>query len=221
MRIIDRVRLYRPSTDEYPVYMSTVKVRHPEVTFPNAVYESDIIPLGYHVVRSSSPPDFDGVVTEGKPVLVDGLYYQSWNTRAHTPEEHAVILNEKKRILSSSVNEQRGRELNDGMAYTFPDNDVLHVNLHPYDRITLLGLRSEAQSYFTDLEPDPPTPLIDFRTAENITKQLTPRQMHDLSDAALYHLKTLYSTSWYYKDLIDAATTVAELPVIPSPLTMP
>ena len=72
LRIID-------DTITYPYDIPTLRASHPNVSFPvnltnEVLAEWDM----YEVTPTIIPNDYTKNITEGTPVLTDGVYYQNW-----------------------------------------------------------------------------------------------------------------------------------------------
>jgi len=200
-------------TGSYPMYLSQVISHRADVVFEAEPTVTDLRAFGYAVVHPVEKPIGD-VVTEGCPVLVDGEYHQSWSIQTFTPEEKAAQLETRKQELAKEVLAIRETDLAGGFLYTLNENTIFGVQLRPEDRVNLIGLRMEAM-YLVDRHS---TQLSPFRSTENISYPLTPTELLDLCNTALAAGKKIYANSWAIKDQIEAATTMAELPVLPNTL---
>ncbi|MCY1456977.1 hypothetical protein D9M71_742320 [compost metagenome] len=56
---------------------------------------------------------------------------------------------------------------------------------------------------------------INFRVYENISVPLTAAEMVSVANQAFAKVSEGYEVIWTFKDQVDAATTIAELPVLP------
>ena len=63
----------------YPYTIKDLKAAHRNITFPNELGDETMIEFGlYEVVQTPKPNDYTKNITEGTPVLTDGVYYQNW-----------------------------------------------------------------------------------------------------------------------------------------------
>ena len=72
LRIIDE-------TINYPYSISELRTAHPNVSFPVNLTNEVLAEWGMYVVTPIvMPNDYTKNITEGTPVLTDGVYYQNW-----------------------------------------------------------------------------------------------------------------------------------------------
>ena len=72
LRIIDDII-------NYPYDIPTLRASHPNVSFPVNLTNQILAEWGvYEVTPTPMPIDYTKNITEGTPVLTDGLYYQNW-----------------------------------------------------------------------------------------------------------------------------------------------
>ena len=72
LRIIDEVI-------NYPYTHQDLKAAHRNIIFPNIIDEQVMIQFNLYEVRQTPKPnDYTKNITEGTPVLTDGVYYQNW-----------------------------------------------------------------------------------------------------------------------------------------------
>ena len=63
----------------YPYTIKDLKAAHRNITFPNEIGEETMTQFGlYEVEQTPKPNDYTKNITEGIPVLTDGVYYQNW-----------------------------------------------------------------------------------------------------------------------------------------------
>ena len=63
----------------YPYTIKDLKAAHRNITFPNELGDETMIEFGlYEVGQTPKPNDYTKNITEGTPVLTDGVYYQNW-----------------------------------------------------------------------------------------------------------------------------------------------
>ena len=73
LRIIDEII-------NYPYSISQLRNAYPNVSLPAELTNSVLIEWDMYVVTPTPMPnDYTKNITEGTPVLTDGVYYQSWN----------------------------------------------------------------------------------------------------------------------------------------------
>lgn len=213
--LTDNTLFIEVATGTYPVTLPMIReLKKANVSFgPNPPID-DIRQYGYEPVADSVIPTGD-VVTEGAPELVEGVWTRTWVVRSLDPTEVASNLQVAKTSLANQVDALRNEAINYGMRYVFPDGTTGGVQLRPEDRTNLIGLRLEAEAY---LALNMPEATMVFRSLENVTRDLPVGEIVKLTDAATNHTKLVYAASWALKDQIAAATTEAELPVIPGSL---
>lgn len=72
LRIIDNVVFY-------PYSLQKLREDNPRISFPSELTENLMIEFGiYEVRRTPKLNDYTKNVSEGTPILVDGVYYQNW-----------------------------------------------------------------------------------------------------------------------------------------------
>ena len=63
----------------YPYTIKDLKAAHRNITFPNELGDETMVEFGlYEVGQTPKPNDYTKNITEGTPVLTDGVYYQNW-----------------------------------------------------------------------------------------------------------------------------------------------
>lgn len=206
--------LIHVESEEYPISLAQLRRRHPNISLPLNPTEEQVAALGYAVVQNVERPSGD-VVTEGVPVVIEGVYTQQWEVRPFNQEELANQLEIRKQGLRERINQLREENFDHGFRYVFPDGEEQGFQLRTEDRVNLVGPHMEAKAY---IDAGIPEATFDFRTYENKTKELTAPQVIEFTEAAMQYVKNVYAASWSLKDLIDAAQSVEELPVIPDKL---
>lgn len=200
------------ATGLYPVtlYMIIEKFRAQNMSFSMTPPRVDIEGLGYGIVMPMQRPKGD-VVIEGAPELVDGQWEQTWVVRDYNAEEIAAQLEYAKITANDNIMAVRNDDFQLGMTHTVGDK-TFNVQLRIEDRINLIGMYTIGKEMVeAGIEQEE-----EFRSYENESIMLTPQQSVDLAKAALAAVKSIYKTTWTLKDQVDAATTVAEIPVIPT-----
>ena len=72
LRIIDE-------TINYPYSIPQLRAAFPNVSLPSELTDESLIEWDMHVVVPTiMPNDYTKNITEGTPVLTDGVYYQNW-----------------------------------------------------------------------------------------------------------------------------------------------
>lgn len=205
-------RLIESDSGDYPLYLADLASRVNNTSFPQVVDSEILFEFGYEVVLDTEVPVND-VVTEGAPELRDGSWYRVWNARAFNPTELDANLSAAKAALKAQAETKRLTEFEKGFPYQFGET-VYHVQIRPTDRQNITALRIIAKEAVDAGAPFP----INFRVWENVSVALTATEMVAVANAALYKVSEGYETTWTFKDQVDAATTIAELPVLPTEL---
>lgn len=198
------------ATGKYPVTLSDIARKYTDRSFSVTPPRVDISDLGYEVVNPSLKPEGD-VVLEGQPELIEGEWFKVWDVRNYNDSEKSVILAQRKETLSSQVMQIRNDDFEIGTTYTLSSEVSFNVQLRQEDRINLLLLNMRAKEAI--LAED--TSLESFRSYENITFKLTPTQIVEMTDTALTAVKSIYEQSWKFKDQIEAAVKMEDLPELP------
>lgn len=198
------------ATGKYPVTLSDIARKYTDRSFSVTPPRVDISDLGYEVVNPSLKPEGD-VVTEGEPELIEGEWFKVWDVRNYNDSEKSVMFTQRKETLSSQVMQIRNDDFEIGTTYTLSPEVSFNVQLRQEDRINLLLLNMRAKEAI--LAED--TSLESFRSYENITFKLTPTQIVEMTDTALTAVKSIYEQSWKFKDQIEAAVKMEDLPELP------
>lgn len=206
---IENVRFIEVATGNYPVSFDMIReLKKTSVSFgPNPPVE-DIQQFGFEPVADSAIPIGD-VVSEGAPELIGGVWTRTWIVRSFEQAEVAKRLEEAKDKLTDAITSIRETDLAYGMTFNFSDGTTGGVQMRSEDRTNLIGIRLEAYSY---LQAGLPNAVIEFRSLENVTRQLHPQEVIDMTDACTAHTKLVYGASWALKDQIANATTIDQLP---------
>lgn len=198
------------ATGKYPVTLSDIARKYTDRSFSVTPPRVDISNLGYEVVNPSLKPEGD-VITEGEPELIEGEWFKVWDVRNYNDSEKSVMLTQRKETLSSQVMQIRNDDFEIGTTYTLSPEVSFNVQLRQEDRINLLLLNMRAKEAI--LAED--TSLESFRSYENITFKLTPTQIVEMTNTALTAVKSIYEQSWKFKDQIEAAVKMEDLPELP------
>ena len=80
----------------YPYTIKDLKAAHRNITFPNELGDETMIEFGlYEVGQTPKPNDYTKNITEGTPVLTDGVYYQNWVETPATESEISYRIENK------------------------------------------------------------------------------------------------------------------------------
>jgi hypothetical protein len=103
LRIIDE-------TINYPYSIPQLRTSHPNVSFPANLSNELLAEWGMYVVTPTPMPnDYTKNITEGTPVLTDGVYYQNWvQTNASDSEKELRLA-----IKWSEIRELRNQLLSE------------------------------------------------------------------------------------------------------------
>lgn len=209
----ETMRFIEVSTGKYPLTFDMIRDQLKNtVSFNLSPPLEDVNGFGFEIVIDTPIPTGD-IVTEAPPALIDGVWQRAWLSRSYAEDEIAQQLQAAKDHLNTQITLLREKDLAYGLVYTFADGTTGGVQMRPADRTNLIGIRLEAYSY---IEANVTDVTIDFRSLENVTRQLSPQEVVALTNAATVHTKQIYAVSWSFKDKVTDATTVAELPVIPA-----
>lgn len=81
LRIID-------NTIVYPYSLQKLREDNPRISFPSELTENLMLEFGiYEVRRTPKLNDYTKNISEGTPILVDGIYYQNWEIADATQSE--------------------------------------------------------------------------------------------------------------------------------------
>lgn len=218
MLVTNTTRLIRLEDGQYPLFLKDVIVENPNVSFPNKVDEQVINNLGYAVVKYTTKPTGQ-VVYEDTPTInaETGEYSQTWVSRDYNQAELDANLSVEKETLLGELNALLIGALNEVYNYQLDETTTIPVQVRESDRPNLISLKLDA---LTTLDVDPSQVLV-FRDANNSVHNLNPQQLVDLTTAVLKHTLLLRQLTWSYKDQILTATTIAELPELPTAITLP
>ena len=90
----------------YPYTIKDLKAAHRNITFPNELGDETMIEFGlYEVGQTPKPNDYTKNITEGTPVLTDGLYYQNWIQADASQSEIDYRLENQLFIIRETRNE--------------------------------------------------------------------------------------------------------------------
>lgn len=200
------------ATGLYPVtlYMIIDKFKAQNMSFSMTPPRVDIENLGYGIVMPMQRPEGD-VVVEGPPQLVDSRWEQTWVVRDFNESELSAQLEFAKITANDRIMAVRNDDFQLGMTHTVGDK-TFNVQLRIEDRINLIGMYTIGK----DMVEAGSEQLEAFRSYENETIMLTPQETVDMALAALAAVKSISQSTWTLKDQVDAATKLADIPVIPT-----
>lgn len=99
LRIIDDII-------NYPYDTITLRKSHPNVSFPVNLTNEVLAEWGMYVVTPTAMPnDYTKNISEGTPVLTDGVYYQNWVVVDATQEEIDYRIENQWFIVRTQRNE--------------------------------------------------------------------------------------------------------------------
>lgn len=209
MSITNFTPLIHVVTKEYPIYLPKVRKDNQLNSFSAFPTAEQLRDLGYEVVEPTVQPAGD-VVTQGDPVLEDGVWKQHWNVRQFTPEETATLLEEKRTQHLDAIRRYQDKLLEKGIPYEF-NSGTYSIQVRDGDRANLAGMRIFADSQIQGETAFPAS----FRTKENVNVSLTPQEVVDMTNAALVGYYQLLESVWELKDLTRIVDTIEDFPVIP------
>lgn len=212
MTVVTRnTRLIHSDSATYPVYLSDMATYQPNTCLGPTVDSDLLFELGFEVVLDTPVPVGD-VITEGPPELREGNWYQTWVVRSFNEAEESSKLVERKEALKAQAEQLRLAAFAKGFPYQFDENTVYHVQVRASDRGNISDLRTIAKEVIAAEQ----TMTFPFRVFENVSVVLTAPQMVALADMTFQQVLAGYDVSWAYKDGIETALTIEELPEAPT-----
>ena len=213
MKVTANTRLIFADTQEYPVFLSQMGARLVGSFGPET--ESEVLEeFGYYVVHDTPVPVGD-VVHEIAPELVNGVWERRYASREFDPSEDAAQLASAKAQHHASIEQFRIASFEKGFPLLFNnDADLYHVQIRTKDITNLTALRVLARESVQDQTPY----AIKFRVYENVNISMNAAEVIRMSNYANLHVQEGLQVIWDLKDATDAATSVAEFPVIPDEL---
>ncbi len=102
----------------YPYTIEDLKADHRNVTFPATLSEQTMIEFDLYEVRQTPKPnDYTKNISEGTPILIDGVYYQNWEMEDASQSEIDLRIETKwieiKDIRNELLQECDWTQLND------------------------------------------------------------------------------------------------------------
>ena len=93
-------------TINYPYDIPTLRASHPNVSFPANLTNEVLAKWSMYVVTPTPMPnDYTKNISEGTPVLTDGVYYQNWVVVDATQEEIDYRIENQWFIVRTQRNE--------------------------------------------------------------------------------------------------------------------
>jgi hypothetical protein len=90
---------------KYPYTASDLYAEHPDTSFPDPLPEETINSFNVYTISEQPQPqvDYTKTVTEGSPVLVNGVWTQAWNVTDASADE----ITQRKADLLAQAQQQR------------------------------------------------------------------------------------------------------------------
>lgn len=200
-------------TNEYPVHDYMIRREQPNTSFGPVITPEAVTHMGYAPVTPTERPTGD-VVTEVAPILVDGEYFQKWESRDFNSEEIAATLERERDQVLSSINQLTQNALVLGAEFNFGSEetpDVGRVAMADGDRVNILGLKQAAEREVSRGTNG----LVFVRCTDNRIKAMTPEKTIELSWAVYDAFTAVMGASWVFQQRATDATTSADLPELP------
>ena len=94
------------NTIDYPYSLQKLRDDNPYTSFPSEMTESLMNEFNIHEVRQTPMPnDYTKNISEGTPILVEGVYYQNWEETNANDSEINVRINLKWEEIRQIRNE--------------------------------------------------------------------------------------------------------------------
>lgn len=124
---------------EYPIYEGDIRLRFPNVSFPTPF----VAPEDYYFVEDVPMPsvDYTQNVTEGTPVLDDGVWKKNWVITPATEEQVADRLNSQWNVVRSDRN------------YRLEKSDWTQLRDAPVDSASWETYRQQLRDITTQTDP--------------------------------------------------------------------
>lgn len=205
-------RLLNTETGEYPVYLQELSSKTPNTCFPSVIDSEALVDFNYVPVMDVEMPQGD-VITEGSPVLIDGVYKRNWIVRNHTPEEYAGLLQQAKDANLVAIENLRVSQFKIGFPHLFGVNgDLYHVQVRDTDRVNILSYRVLAKEALSENNS---AFRVEFRMYENISVTMTAEEMVEMANASATQVLIGYKTIWNLKAATLNATVLEDVPTLP------
>ena len=94
------------NTINYPYSIPQLRAAFPNTSLPSELTDESLVEWDMYVVTPTPMPnDYTKNITEGTPVLTDGVYYQSWNQTDASQSEIDYRLENQWFIVRETRNE--------------------------------------------------------------------------------------------------------------------
>ena len=94
------------NTINYPYSIPQLRAAFPNTSLPSELTDESLVEWDMYVVTPTPMPnDYTKNITEGTPVLTDGVYYQSWNQTNASQSEIDYRLENQWFIVRETRNE--------------------------------------------------------------------------------------------------------------------
>lgn len=211
--------LIRLIDNAYPMFYRNLREDNPQTIFSSDTLGLEqLAEYGYAEVVPTDRPVAD-VVTEDKPKKdAAGVWRQTWVARAWTQEELNQKLTVAKTTAIAEANTQFTTELEIGFPTTVTVDGkpvVYHIQARGSDRINLLGLLEIVRSNIAAGGAEATKP-IKVRVYENIFVDYAPADLELVIIHVLEKHNLAYTAYWSFKDAVVAASTIDQLPKMPS-----
>jgi hypothetical protein len=213
MKVLDTSKLLDIHNGRYPVYLTDMRAKYPQVSLSEGLDDSKLAPYQYALVREIEPPE-GHVVIEGFPVHdpVQQIYKQVWHAFPPGSGQYQAALDKAKDALYAKIRDVRTSTAAKGRLYEFPDGQQLHVQMRDEDKTNVLGLRITADDLLAQGINEA---VLEFRTYEDINIPVTPEQMRELASWYFQNITALMQASWEMVNQVKQAQTFETLPEIP------
>lgn len=214
MTLVTRdTRLINTETGEYPVYLQELSSKIPNACFPSSIDSEALVDFNYVPVMEVEAPQGD-VVTEGDPVLEDGVYKRNWIVRVYSPQEYNALLQQKKETTLYNIEQLRVAQFKIGFPHLFGENaDLYHVQVRDTDRVNILSYRTLAKEALAEGTADQFS--VEFRVYENVSVHLDAQAMVDMANASAVQVLAGYKVIWELKLATEQATSFEDIPALP------
>lgn len=107
------------------------------------------------------------------------------------------------------IERKRDQFLSAGVEYTFPSGEVAFVQTrNESDMRNILAKGTQALDY---ISKGLSSQKMKFRTADNVTRELTAQQMTDMTNYIAAGLQEIYEASWAHKDTVRGMTDPVQI----------
>lgn len=216
MTLVTRdTRLIFAETGEYPLFLDDFKTRENAV-IGTTIDSEALVEFGYFPVEETPRPTEGNVITEAAPVQDEetGTWKRVWDVRQYNEEEYAAFLQQTKDTMQYKIDTFRNEQFAIGFPHLFPDGEIYHAQVNTVGRGNISDLRTLAKEALADGTPFQ----VVFRTYENINVTLNAEETVELGNAAAMQVQAGYALSWKLKDDTRDATSLEEIPELPSSL---